>query len=134
MATECIGHGGDCTDVAVAAVKLPGRPPLPMCTTCSGAAARIADALGFDVEILALPDASPAAVADSSSAPATSTIDTANHFIVSRSSKGIAVLKPPLAGWLISDAEALNLAAWLVAMVERGPDRLAPVMRAVLRT
>lgn len=61
-------------------------------------------------------------------------IDTANHALVSRSAHGIMLLRPPLAGQVLSDDLALSIAAWLVAMVDEGPSRLPDVLRAICNT
>ena len=67
-------------------------------------------------------------------APARLPADTSNRHTVARTQRGIFVFRPPHAGELLTDDDALLLAAWLVAMVENGPERLGPVLRAVMGT
>jgi hypothetical protein len=64
-------------------------------------------------------------------------IDTTNRFQVGLAGDGIAVLGTArLLRGPISKEDALNLAAWLVAVAEvaPGPGRFAPVLEAVRNT
>ncbi len=56
-------------------------------------------------------------------------IDTANKFMVGLQGDHLAVLRPPLG--LITKADALNLAAYLVMLAEDSPGRFKAVLEAV---
>ena len=58
-------------------------------------------------------------------------IDTTNRFLVSARGDEVLVLNPPRTG--ISRDDALNLAAWLVALAGGG-EKFAAVLRAVEAT
>jgi hypothetical protein len=74
----------------------------------------------------------------SPAAPATATIDTANKYLVSRQGPKILILRSGPLGSPLTDADALALAAWLVAMVDpedgSPTDRFAAVLRAIRNT
>ena len=77
------------------------------------------------------------ALSQSSSAGA---LDTSNQFVVGGGALGIVVQAPPLPGAPLTEAEALNLAAWLVAIVARrsssvgAGDRFLQVLEAIENT
>ena len=58
-------------------------------------------------------------------------IDTTNRFAVSAFGDGVAILNPPAAGEPLTRADALNLAAWLVALADPLEDEFAAVLEAV---
>ena len=60
------------------------------------------------------------------------TIDTANHFLVSVGGQGISVMNAPRLP--MSKDEALNLAAWLVAVADPLGDDFQAVLDAVKST
>lgn len=64
-------------------------------------------------------------------------IDTSNFALVSKPAKaaGVAILNPSaVLGKLLTDDEALVLAAWLVAMTDPGGERFTQVLHQVLNT
>jgi hypothetical protein len=59
-------------------------------------------------------------------------IDTMNKFLVSVRGDHIVVLNPPRMP--ITNADALNLAAWLVVLVGADREEFESVLRAVMNT
>ena len=73
-------------------------------------------------------------VADAKRSRRSTTIDTSNRFVVGGNALGELVLHaPPRPGVLISEEDALNLAAWLVAIVGQH-DRFLEVLEAIEST
>lgn len=63
---------------------------------------------------------------------AESEIDTSNRFMVARDAKRLFIMqKLPIA---LTDDDAINLAAWLVAMVADGDTKFAATIQAVRNT
>lgn len=60
-------------------------------------------------------------------------IDTTNKFIVAAQGDAIRVMRPHMATAMSKD-DALNLAAWLVALADPGGERFAQVLVAVCGT
>lgn len=59
-------------------------------------------------------------------------IETFNKFFVGATSNGIRLMRPPTGE--LSHDDALNLAAWLVAVADPGGERFAEVLAAVEST
>lgn len=63
-------------------------------------------------------------------------LDTANRFLVCSptGNDNVAILRPPLAAQILTPDEAINLAAWLIALVPQGEKLLERTLRAVKNT
>lgn len=59
-------------------------------------------------------------------------IDTTNKFMVGMNGGGLAILIPPHR--TISNADAILLAAWLVALADPGGERFSVVLEAIQST
>ena len=59
-------------------------------------------------------------------------IDTANKFLVGGSTSGVTIMMPPRG--IISNEDALLLAAWLVAIAEDKDGRFQEILGAVQNT
>ena len=60
-------------------------------------------------------------------------VDTSNTFAVGVTVKGVVLVNRPLGGAL-SKAEALNLAAWIVALTAPAPDEFERLLEAIRNT
>jgi len=58
--------------------------------------------------------------------------NTFNKFLVARRGEQVIVMNPVALGRGISKAEALELAAWLVALADGGPESFAEVFAQVM--
>jgi hypothetical protein len=106
-----------------------------MCAVCTARAAGISSALGFTLSTSPL-DRTVGAPVLNPRHPATAAAaagDTANVCIVARCHDGIVLLHPPAPGQVISDELAINVAAWLVAMIDDGAAKLAATLSAIQR-
>ena len=59
-------------------------------------------------------------------------VDTSNKFMVARNRDRLFIMRTPPPA--ISDDDAINLAAWLVAMVDDGDDKFAATINAIKNT
>ena len=86
---------------------------------------------GLTISTTVAPGALTFMVGSGASLPAAGDVDTSNRATVARTRDGIAIMQPPAPGATLSEDAAINLAAWLVAMVRGGDKRLEAVLRAI---